>query len=343
MSSHQAEWTESGPLLTADGRLARPGWCRRPIHEYRRDQIGAHHSQRREWEYYAIFSRDRFVNITVADLDFGAFAHVDILDLTNGRKDFAMTVTRDAGRVTMPSGFAGGAIFAGDDGPILAVDRDDRGHRIRVNLPRNLVSRPIAGELRLRPRPRGAETFVCAFPFAGDDRRFFLEDKNPNLSADGWLLAGDRRHEFDPERDVAVMDWGRGVWPNRVNWRWGAGAGAVDGVPISFNLGNGFGDTGAASENVLFVDGVAHKLDRVDWTFDPRRLSRPWRLRSPDGRFNLVLKPLRAMPVNANVLIKRIRVNKAFGLLSGSVCLTDGTRLRVDGLPGFAEDVHIKW
>ena len=37
----------------------------------------------------------------------------------------------------------------------------------------------------------------------------------------------------------------------------------MNGKPFGFNIGYGFGDTSAASENMLFYDGTAHKLDDV--------------------------------------------------------------------------------
>lgn len=70
---------------------------------------------------------------------------------------------------------------------------------------------------------------------------------------------------FDPETATAVLDWGRGVWTYQNTWYWGSASGYVDGVPFGMNLGYGFGDTRAATENMLLYDGVAHKLDQVDF------------------------------------------------------------------------------
>lgn len=60
-------------------------------------------------------------------------------------------------------------------------------------------------------------------------------------------------YEFSPETDFGGLDWGRGVWTYDNIWYWGSGSGEVDGHRFGFNIGYGFGDTSAASENVIFM------------------------------------------------------------------------------------------
>ncbi|MEI3102134.1 MAG: DUF2804 family protein [Oscillospiraceae bacterium] len=60
-----------------------------------------------------------------------------------------------------------------------------------------------------------------------------------------------------------MLDWGRGVWTYHNTWYWGSASYHVNGVPFGWNIGYGFGDTSAASENMLFYKGKAHKLSQV--------------------------------------------------------------------------------
>ena len=67
-------------------------------------------------------------------------------------------------------------------------------------------------------------------------------------------------------------------------------------MPFGWNIGYGFGDTSAASENMLFYGGKAHKLSQVRFHI-PQREGRddflsPWRFTSDDGRFEMKFVPI---------------------------------------------------
>ena len=57
-------------------------------------------------------------------------------------------------------------------------------------------------------------------------------------------------HEFDPAEALGLLDWGRGVWTYDNVWYWAAAQGHQAGHVVGLNLGYGFGDTTAASENM---------------------------------------------------------------------------------------------
>lgn len=73
------------------------------------------------------------------------------------------------------------------------------------------------------------------------------------MRASGKVLYGGKLYEFSPETDFGALDWGRGVWTYDNVWYWGSGSGDIDGHRFGFNIGYGFGDTSAASENVIFM------------------------------------------------------------------------------------------
>ena len=95
-----------------------------------------------------------------------------------------------------------------------------------------------------------------------------------------------------------MLDWGRGVWTYKNTWYWGSASGLVDGERFGFNIGYGFGNTSAASENMLFYKGRAHKLSQVIFHIpgDGGRATpdymRPWTFTSDDGRFEMDYTPV---------------------------------------------------
>ena len=118
---------------------------------------------------------------------------------------------------------------------------------------------------------------------------------------------------------------------------------------LGFNLGYGFGDTSAASENMLFVDGVAHKLGRLDFGIPQDddgtyRYLEPWHFTDDEGRVDLTFTPLvdRSDLIDVAHLVVSDQ-HQVFGTFSGTVVLDDGTLLAIDALDGFAERVHNRY
>ena len=120
------------------------------------------------------------------------------------------------------------------------------------------------------------------------------------------------------------------MWTYRSTCYWASASGLVDGVPFGLNLGYGFGNTAAATENMLFYDGKAHKLDKVRFRIPGRKRKRRyldlWEITSGDGR-----GPLRS------------NQHQIFGHFTGLVVLDSGEELFLKDLLGFAEEVENRW
>ena len=135
------------------------------------------------------------------------------------------------------------------------------------------------------------------------------------------------------------------MWEYRSFWVWASASGSLpDGRSVGLNLGFGFGDTSAATENTLILDGRIHKLGQVDFTYDPTDFKRPWRMVSPDGRLDLEFTPfLERVSAKTNLLLITSEVHQMFGRYRGSVKADDGETIAIVGLIGFAEEHHARW
>jgi hypothetical protein len=109
---------------------------------------------------------------------------------------------------------------------------------------------------------RPASVLTIAIPIG--KHRFYYNHKVNCLPADGYLEYGARREELSPQTCLGSLDWGRGVWEYKSFWNWASASGFLpDGRTIGLNLGCGFGDTSAATEDCLVLDGCVHKLGAV--------------------------------------------------------------------------------
>ena len=146
---------------------------------------------------------------------------------------------------------------------------------------------------------------------------------------------------------MSVLDWGRGVWTCRGTWYWGSASGMVDGVPFGFNIGYGFGDTSAATENALFYGGKLHKLSQVTFHI-PRKNGRehylaPWTFDSDDRRFRMKFRPILDRAACPSAGVVRSGQHQVFGSFTGTAVLDDGTAVRLKELLGCAEKVDDRW
>lgn len=181
-----------------------------------------------------------------------------------------------------------------------------------------------------------------AIPIPG--KRFYYNRKVNCIPAEGWIKRGDERVQVNPAESLANLDWGRGVWEYKSFWVWASASGFLaDGRTVGLNLGFGFGDTSATTENALILDGRVHKLGQVDFTYDKQNFKHPWQMVSPDGRLELELAPFMERIATTNLLLITSEVHQIFGRYRGTVRTDDGESIHLDGLVGFAEEHHARW
>ena len=110
-------------------------------------------------------------------------------------------------------------------------------------------------------------------------------------------------------------------------------SGLAGGVPFGFNIGYGFGDTSAASENVLFYNGKIHKLSRISFEI-PQKDGKddylsPWRFTSDDGRFEMSFEPVMDRSAKIDLFVICSDQHQVFGRFSGTAVLDDGRRIEI--------------
>ena len=176
---------------------------------------------------------------------------------------------------------------------------------------------------------------------------FYYNQKINCMRACGEVTVGETVYPFDPTDSFAVLDWGRGVWTYHNTWYWGSASGLVNGVPFGFNIGYGFGDTSAATENMLFYNGKAHKLSQVTFNIPglpgKEDFLSPWTFTSDDGRFEMDFEPIMDRASCTDVKLIKSDQHQVFGYFSGTAVLDDGTQIELDRFLGFAEKVENKW
>ncbi len=332
-----------GDLHDAQGHLQQCGWATAELRRYDRAAVRASALRIKEWDYYCI-ANDRFaLALTVADNGYLGFLGVSWMDFTRrSAVNFGAIRPFPLGRMAMPASADHGDIDQSRGTTQIAFRHEPGGRRLRVSAPDFDGGRGLRGEIWL-DQPE-MERMVIATPFARAPRAFYYNQKINCMAAGGTVALGSDRIDFAPDDSFAVLDWGRGVWTYDNCWYWGSASGIVAGKRFGFNIGYGFGDTTAASENMLFFDGTAHKLDLVTFHMpDGLPDSAPWKFTSNDGRFELDFDPIVDRADKVNLGLFCTDQHQVFGRFSGKVVLDDGRVLDIAGLTGFAEQVRNRW
>jgi hypothetical protein len=234
----------------------------------------------------------------------------------------------------------GEAVFEGKD--VHLAFRADSGRRdLSVDWPGFHNGRGIKAEISLNCPPEH-ESMTIVIPI--ENRRFYYNRKINCLPAEGYLQYGEIREELAPESAIGSLDWGRGVWAYRSFWNWASSSGFLpDGRTVGLNLGCGFGDTSAATENCLILGGQVHKLGEVTFDYNPKDFKAPWKFNDTEGRLALDFTPFIERVAITDLKLIFSEVHQLFGRFSGKVTADNGEIIQINNLIGFAEEHHARW
>jgi len=175
---------------------------------------------------------------------------------------------------------------------------------------------------------------MTAIAEAGEPGRFDVTQKTVLVPAEGEVRAGNAR--FPVQGQLAGLDYTHGFLARETAWRWAFASGRAGSHLVAFNFSEGF--LRGEGENVVWVDGEPQAAGPVSFSFDAAEPLAEWRLRSADGRVDLVFRPegYRAQTIDLKLI--RSRYLQPFGTWSGTV-----NGAAIDGLPGVAEDHASLW
>ena len=344
----QHEITQPTPLLDAQGSLVQVGWARQPLLDCNLEAVNFYHfpwrwGQRfrvKRWDYYGLTTPTHFYAFTLADLGYAGQVFAYVVDF-EARTHHEETLTLPLGRgINLPRNSTEGASSYQGEQAQLSFQIVPEGRRLSLAWP-GFGEAGLSAEILFHLPPQH-ESLVITIPI--EQQRFYYNRKVNCLPAEGWVENQGQRTILDPNKHLGNLDWGRGVWAYRSFWVWASASGFLaDKRPIGLNLGFGFGDTTAATENALFLAGRIHKLGQVDFSYDDRDFMRPWRMVAPDGRLDLQFTPFLDRVAATNLLLITSKVHQLFGHYSGTIRTDEGEVLQIKGLLGFAEEHHAHW
>jgi len=332
-----------GKLLDKYGNLKECGFSYDLVKDYNRKDIRGLKTRIKEWDYYYFLNDEYGVALTVDDNSYMSLVSVSFLDFKLKKyitksKIKAFTF----GKVNLPSSSSkGDIIYSSNDFSFKFLNNGTERHLICWYKGFTKYSDFNCDIVVNQTNPK---SMVIATPFK-KDRHFYYNQKINCLVGNGYFSIGEKKYVMKDM--VGGLDWGRGVWTYKNTWYWSSlSIKDKDGYK-GFNLGYGFGDTSAASENMAFFNKEAYKLNDVQFLI-PRdekgnyKFLEPWKMLSDSKDINLTFTPLLDRHDDTNLFVLASMQHQVFGRFSGEIKCKKKT-IKFDNALGFAERVLNKW
>jgi len=344
----QNEITEPTDLFNKDGSLVQRGWAKKPILRYNKENIGKGWSRIKEWDHFSVLNKEFGFQLTIGDIGYLTQMSYNWLDFTEKARDGQSIMKFFTKSKLLPLSSLEDSVIEFPTKKFKAIIEKKGNKRILSIDDSTFLDKGIKGTIILNDKPEWDNTVVVT-GYNEDPRLFYYNHKINMMPADGSIIIGDKTYKFEPETSFGLMDWGRGIWPYKTHWLWGSACGMVDGKPIAFNIGYGFGAVGSKegathTENIVFYNGKAHKIDEVIFHHEnDRDPTKPWKFTSNDNRFNMTLEPILPQREKLNFGLIYLNSSLLHGYYSGDIVLDTGERIQIKDMLGHAEDIFWRW
>lgn len=342
----QQKITKAGKLLDEKGNLRERGYATSLLLDYDRADIKANKLRIKEWDYYLVYNKDYAVALTIADNGYMGLMSLSLIDF-NKRSETSKSVMTvlPMGKTNLPSTSKVGNVRFENKKCMFEFLNDGHERKLKCLFKKFKDGLDMSVDFVLTDEPK--DSMVIATPFK-KPKHFYYNQKIVGMVAEGAVTLGEKNISFSKDNTFAILDWGRGVWTYKNTWYWGAYAGNVDGHKVGFNIGYGFGDTSASTENIVFFDGKAHKLEHVSFNIPKdesgkEKYMSDWTFTSSDGRFEMKFTPIIDRKSLMSLGILASDQHQVFGKFSGTIILDDGKVVTLKDELAFAEKVMNKW
>ncbi len=332
----QKEFTQPGPVLDKKG-VPYAGYSTKSILTYERKAIKASPFRIKEWDFYQITDKKMCLQFTIGHAAYAGQVGVMLFDFEKGKK-----LAEKGTFLVLPFG------------SLHLPANAETDHCIHYSKKAGEMSFEVKGAIRhlsckwddfeadVILTRHNDNSLVINIPFQESPKAFYYNQKINCMSAEGTVKYNGIDYHFSTADSFGLLDWGRGVWPFHNEWYWSNGTGYIGDKIFGFNLGCGFGNTGTATENILFYGDTVHKLEEVLFDFGGD-YSKPWHIWDQEGRLDLILKPTYDRTTRTKLLWVNNCCHQMFGEFTGKAVLDDGTKLAVKDVISFAEHAVNNW
>ncbi len=328
------ELTLPTDLTTARGTLnpEAVGYSRSPLHRTPLAGNTASRMRTKRWEYWGVLTPELAVGMTIVNLGYAATLQIYVLNRATGEEVSSepLKILPGAADIVLPDTLPPLTALGTAGDVTLRFHDDGGGTRLRARSPR------VSVDLYA---PASGDVLGVVVPWS--DRRFQYTLKDVARSVSGTVTVDGKVFTVGADA-FAVLDRGRGRWPYRTTWTWGAGSGTVNGTRLGLQIGGQWTAGTPATENALIVDGRLHHYDgELEFTYDLSDPASTWTVHGP--WIDAVLTPFHRRESATKLGVISSEIWQAFGTWTGTARTPDGTSYSLDGLGGWIEEARHRW
>ena len=325
------------PLLDNKGILRRKGFATSFVFSYNREDIHANPIRLKEWDFYQFISYPYCIQATIGHVSYITSASLTLIDLRDGlHRGISSMKPGRAIKLDLDPEEPSEVIFCSSS--CYMKFTHSKNQRLIEGRGKTKDGKPFSCHIDF-PSPTGNEKMVIATPFTKPNE-FYLNYKENYFLAKGDISIGETKYHF--EKMNGLLDWGRGIWPYRHEWYLSSLSSYIEGKPFGLNLGWGFGNLANATENMLFYNEQAYKIDELLFEHDLDNPMSPWHLFDKEGIVNLSFTPFYDNYTQNKMLVVNTHCDQCFGYYEGTA-IVGGKKLIIPKTVAFLEHAVNKW
>lgn len=335
----EREITKHVDLCDPNGRLNSDavGWSRYPLH---RCNLSGRWFSKKRWNYWAVNTEKHFFAISLSNRDYLGAAAIQVIDFSTGKVTGKYITSLLGKGVQMPETVEGVVSFQKDG---LTAHQKYQTNHIEISVEASdFHGKPFSAHFDLDPQ-ENHESLSVVIPW--NSRTFQYTSKHNTIPASGYVRLGDEEVRFGGDDCFGTLDLGRGIWPRRFIWNWGAASGYQKGRLVGLNLGGKWTDGTNMNENGICIDGRLTKISEdLVWEYDSNDYMKPWRIyASKTGLVDLKFRPILERSGALKILFYQFIPFQMFGYYEGMIVNENGEEINVSELFGWAEEVYGQW
>lgn len=343
----QNQITEAGKLLMPNGTVATAGWSPQPLLDANLEDAHFYALKfmqplrMKRWDYYGITTASHYFSFTISDIGYLGMVFAYVVDFKNKTYHEETLALPFGGSVVLPRNSTEGETKYSGSKASLSFEKEGDQRKLSVLWPGFQDGEELGAEIYLADAKQH-ESMNLVIPIG--KKRFYFNRKINCMPVNGWIKHQGKRHRLSSNNALGNLDWGRGVWAYSSFWVWASASGFLpNGQTIGLNMGYGFGDTSAATENAFVLDGKVHKLGELKFEYNNKDFYQPWTMKDEEGRLDLTFTPFLDRTAKTSLVVLNSEVHQMFGHYNGFVVTDAGEQIEIKNLTGFAEEHHARW